>query len=98
MSLNNGKWAIFYLFPYEYQLRQRPQVHGNTDILKPQRMFAENAQKEKINLIDLYPIFSHKIKQDQISGRLMYLFNDPMHFSKTGHQFIAQIIYKELVN
>jgi lysophospholipase L1-like esterase len=96
--VNNGKWVIFFLFPYEYQLRQGSQVAGNRDVLKPQRMFAENAQKQNINIIDLYPIFLQTITHDQINSKLMYLFNDPMHFSQNGHQVIAQAMWKELIN
>jgi lysophospholipase L1-like esterase len=96
--VNNGKLVMFCLFPYEFQLRRGSQDTNNIDILKPQRMIIENAEKHKIDLIDLSRIFAKTIIKEHINSKQFYLFNDPMHFSKTGHQVIAQAIWKEMLN
>jgi lysophospholipase L1-like esterase len=98
LLFSHGKWAIFYLFPYEYQLRPKSQNFGNIDILKPQKMFNAAARKEKINLIDFYPRFSQKTKEGKIKHKSWYLYCDPMHFSKPAHQFIMENIYQDLYN
>jgi len=91
----NGKWGVFFLCPYEYQLRpESPEL----EVLRPQRMFARIAQEEGIDLVDLYPVFIQKIKADKLDTKSLYRFGDPMHFSKTGHQIVSEVVWKKMAN
>jgi hypothetical protein len=94
LAVNNGKWIVFIIFPYEYQLHQN--TYSNPEFTKPQKLINEVAQKDKLPVIDLLPLFKKYLDISGKKSKSLYLFDDPMHFSIAGHQVAAQYIYEEI--
>lgn len=89
------KWIIFFVLPFEYQLRQSYSIDDG-DILKPQRTIAGIAGKESVLLVDLYPGFKRYLSETGTKSSKLYLSYDPMHFSPKGHRVLSDIVYDEL--
>ena len=95
LATENGKWIMFFVFPYEYQLRQSS--YKNRETAKPQILINEVAKKEKLPVIDLLSDFHKALHSSGLGSKDMYLFGDPMHLSRLGHQIAAQCLYEEIM-
>ncbi len=95
LATKNGKWIMFCVFPYEYQLRQSS--YKNRATAKPQILINEVAKKEKLPVIDLLPDFHGALHRSGLSSKDVYLFGDPMHLSRLGHQIAAQCLYEKII-
>jgi lysophospholipase L1-like esterase len=95
LAIKNGKWIVFCVFPYEYQLRQSS--YKNRETAKPQILINAVAEKEKLPVIDLLPDLYRALQRSGLTSRDMYLFCDPMHLSRRGHQIAAQCLYEEIL-
>jgi len=74
---------IVILLPYEYQIRKK-----QDDYLKPQKMMSSYFKAEEIQFIDTY---QHFIQKD-LDSKTFFLYADPMHLSKLGHQVVFDIL------
>ena len=91
LARQHDKWIVIVVFPYEYQLRI-----GDARLLYPQQLLQRVAKQYRIPLVSLYPDFAEAMKKGGLRSRQLFLFNDPMHFSPTGHRIAAQTIYRIL--
>ncbi len=71
------------ILPYEYQLR----VGGLTG---PQNFLSGFFAKNNIDFLDMYEDFSMFDSKDY------FLYGDPMHFSRLGHEVVARKMVEEL--
>lgn len=94
LAINNGKWVIFFIFPYEFQLRA--DSYNRNDIIKPQKIIDGAARKDKLPVIDLLPCFKTFLDKSKLKSADLYIFDDPMHLSLVGHKVAAQCIYEEI--
>jgi len=95
LAETNGKWILFIISPYEYQLRKGSQQ--NPDNTKPQKIILEIAVKEQLSMLDLMPYLSDYLIKTGLKSNSIYLFDDPMHYSSLGHQVVAEVIYEQLL-
>lgn len=95
LAVNNKKWIIFFVFPYEYQLRNGV-ADINDDVLKPQRIISEFAKEKSLPVVDLYPRLKKFLNYSETRSDLLYVTYDPMHFSAEGNKVIAELVYNEL--
>lgn len=94
LAVLNGKWIVFIIWPYEYQLRDFS--YHSEEIAKPQKLINEIAKNNKIIVIDFLPKFKKYLDKTGLKSKSLYIFCDPMHYSLAGHQIAAQFIYEEL--
>jgi hypothetical protein len=94
LAVLNGKWIVFIIWPYEYQLRDFS--YHSEEIDKPQRLINEIAKDNKIIVMDFLPKFKKYLDKTGLKSKSLYIFCDPMHYSLAGHQIAAQFIYEEL--
>jgi hypothetical protein len=73
------------VLPFEYQLRK-----GSEDSLQPQRLLRAHLEKRQIRCIDLYEGLRSASSGDR--SEFLYLFADPAHFSKAGHQQVSKLM------
>lgn len=95
LAARNGKWIVFCVFPYEYQLRQSS--YNNRETAKPQILINEVAEKDKLPVKDLLPDIYRALQRSGLSSKDIYLFGDPMHLSRLGHQIAAQCLYEKII-
>ena len=74
------------LLPYEYQLRKR-----EMGVLEPQEAMAK-ALPARVTLVDLYPCLSRQAK----GSTSLFLYGDPMHFSRAGHKAVFDCLNSNL--
>lgn len=90
LAAKNGKWLIFFVFPY------RAQFSASDNDMKAQEMFKRIAKNHSLCLVDMYPLIKERIQESNIHPEELYLKFDPMHFSAKGHRIIADIIDDKL--
>jgi len=93
IALSKGKWVLVIILPYEYQLRE-----NNDGNLLPQKTLLSIAKEENIPIIDLYGSLSDYLINYKLKSNFLYLYNDPMHFSKNGHKILSDLIYQQLTS
>jgi hypothetical protein len=93
LARQNGKWVLFVVFPFEYQLRDS--LHPER--LKPQDMITASAGHYGLPVIDLVPYLRSALDTGHMTSDKLYLPYDPMHFSATGHRLIGNVIYEQLL-
>jgi len=74
---------VFYLLPYEYQLRM-----GYNRTNYPQQLLLEDLMKFNDKVIDL----GYKLNDYSDSSKLLYLYGDGIHLSNFGHKVISEIL------
>lgn len=89
----NNKKILFFILPYEYQLRQQC---GDKEVLKPQEIINEIALENSLPIIDLAPILMKIINDTNIKSTDLFLTFDPQHLSEKGHFIISEILLSEL--
>lgn len=94
LARSNGKWLLFVIAPYEYQLR--PSSFNDSHNLKPQKLINDIAVKEKWPVIDLLPFFKGYLDKAGQKSTSLYIFGDGVHFSVNGHRLAAQTILTEM--
>lgn len=92
LAVKNGKWIVFVVLPYEFQLRDQ----RLEDNLKPQRIIKEAAMKNNITLVDLYDDLRQEMKKQRLCSKDLFLYGDPMHLSTAGHKLAAKALLDEL--
>lgn len=93
LAEKNNKKIIFFLFPFEYQLRS----NRSANILFPQDVIKKAARENHLLLFDLYPSFKEALSREYMDSKSLYLTGDPMHFSEKGHKIISDQITSILV-
>jgi len=74
---------VFYLLPYEYQLRM-----GYNSTNYPQQLLLEDLMKFNDKVIDL----GYKLNDYSDNSKLLYLYGDGIHLSNFGHKVISEIL------
>lgn len=92
LAVNNGKWIIFFVFPYKAQFYE----NYCSDKKMIQEIFKRVAEKESLHLIDSYPLINERIYKLNACPDRLYLKFDSIHFSAQGHKIIATIIHEKL--
>lgn len=75
------------ILPYEYQLREQNQYNEY-----PNTVLRKAFQAKGIDYLDAYDYFAGEMKKSRLHSRELFLFNDPMHLSETGHRLLYQLI------
>ena len=58
------------------------------DYLKPQKLVIDELERENISYIDAYDYLKKAVND----SRELYLYADAMHFSRTGHEAVFNLL------
>jgi lysophospholipase L1-like esterase len=81
------------ILPYEYQLREQNQENEY-----PIAVLRNSLAAHGIDYRDGYAYFAREMQQRHLHSQELYLFNDPMHFSATGHRLLYQLLTQTVMH
>jgi lysophospholipase L1-like esterase len=87
LAQDHNAWIEFFVFPYEYQLRSAEQVDRF-----PQQVIKAAASDAGVRVNNLHGAVADYLRASGKTSKSLYLFDDPMHFSPSGHDVVARLI------
>jgi lysophospholipase L1-like esterase len=79
---------FIFLLPYEYQVRN----YENESVRKPQETLSESLSLSGIKIIDCIDAFKNEFTE----SHGFYLYGDGIHFSRKGHNKLAEFILNQV--